>query len=78
MGLLRALLLFVIAYIAFRLVRSFMKIRGSSDSDDRVNPHEAGMNRTPAHDDLPRGEIRDAEFEDLTPPEKPTEPPKPS
>ena len=76
MSLLRALLLFAIAYIAVRIVRTFMNIRRTSDSDDAGNPTGSGAGKTPQPEDFPRGEIRDAEFEDLTPPESPPEPPK--
>lgn len=75
---LRALLLLVIAYIAIRLVRSFMNIKRSSGPDDSIDPTGGGAGQTKQPDDLRGHEIKDAEFEDLTPPENPPEPPKSS
>lgn len=75
---LRALLLLVIAYIAIRLVRSFLNIKRSSGPDESPDLTGGGANQSKPPDDLRGQEIKDAEFEDLTPPENPPEPPKSS
>jgi hypothetical protein len=78
MSLLRLLLLALITYLVFRMVRVFSNLRRGSGSDDAFMPPHSEVPDRQNHVDLPHGEIKDAEFIDLTPPENPPKPPKAS
>ncbi len=80
MSLLRIVLLAVIAWLAFRIVRSFMNMKRRSGSAEDIGgtPPDTATPRPP--DDFTEENIRDAQFEDVESPPKPPpeEPPKPS
>jgi hypothetical protein len=73
--LLRTILLVVIAWIAVRMIRTFMRIKDSAQRsvDDNV---DAGADGPAKPEDFPHGDIKDAEFIDLNAPDEPTNPPK--
>jgi hypothetical protein len=78
MSLLRFLLVFVIGWLVLRMVRVFMNIkRGGGDQESaRGSDSIPSQHRGP--DDFAPNNIKDAEFEDLTPSSQkpPTPPPK--
>ena len=78
MSILRTILFFVIAWLAIRIVRSFMNYRRSSGPDGAEGTSGSGARGAQEPENFPPEQIRDAEFEDLTPPENPPEPPKSS
>lgn len=76
MSLLRLFLVFVIGWLVMRMVSAFMRLKrgpGEQQSDSRSEGDSP-----PRHgpDDFARGNIKDAEFEDLTP--SPKTPPNPA
>jgi hypothetical protein len=73
MSLLRLLLIAVIGFLVFRMLRVFTNIKRESNRDERF---DAPGSKPP--DDFMGDNIKDAEFEDLTPPEDPPKPPKSS
>jgi hypothetical protein len=71
--LLRTILLLVIAWIVVRMFRTFAKIKQSSRDS---GPGEAPEPNAPRPEDIHPGDIKDAEFIDLTTPGEHTNPPK--
>ena len=76
MSLTRLLLLAIIAYIVVRMIRVFSNIKKSVDHDQRANTAADANAGSRPPDDFLSGDIKDAEFEDLTPPEDGAGPPK--
>jgi hypothetical protein len=74
MGLLRFLVIVVIGYIVIRMIRLFGTIKRGADHDARTEEGSSTSARPP--DDFLGTDIKDAEFEDLTPPPDAPEPPK--
>jgi hypothetical protein len=78
MSLLRILLVFIIGWLVLRMARVFMNIkRGAGDQEpDRGGDTNPSQRRGP--DDFAPNNIKDAEFEDLTPsaPKPPNPPPQ--
>lgn len=76
MSLLRLFLVFVIGWLVMRMVSAFMRLKrgpGEQQSDSRS---EGDSPQRHGPDDFARGNIKDAEFEDLTP--SPKTPPNPA
>jgi hypothetical protein len=78
MSLIRLLLLAVVAYLVIRMVRIFSNFKRGTGSDDAFESPRGETPGSKSHIDFPQENIKDAEFIDLTPPEKPPEPPKAS
>jgi len=74
--LLRTILLLVIAWIVVRMFRTFAKIKQSSRASGPGDAPEPNASNGPRPEDFHPGDIKDAEFIDLTTPGEPTKPPK--
>ena len=79
MSLLRLFLVFVIGWLVMRMVSVFMKVKRRSDAQQSGGGSEGNPSQRRGPDDFSRKNIKDAEFEDLTPSSKtPPNPPKES
>ena len=80
MSILRVVLLAVIAWLAFRIFRSFMNLKRTTGPEEEVGTTPPDPAAPLPPDDFLEENIRDAQFEDLeSPPERlPEEPPKSS
>jgi hypothetical protein len=77
MSLLRLFLVFVIGWLVMRMVSAFMRIKRGSGEQQSGSGSEGNSPQRRGPDDFTRGNIKDAEFEDLTPsPKTPPKPPK--
>ena len=79
MSLLRLFLVFVIGWLVMRMVSAFMRIKGGPGERQSGSGSEVNSPKRRGPDDFAHGNIKDAEFEDLTPSSKtPPNPPKES
>jgi len=77
MSLMRLLLIALIGYVVIRMLRVFTNIKRTGDHDTSTDGGEGDQSVRPP-DDFLRNDIKDAEFEDLNPPEDTPQPPKSS
>jgi hypothetical protein len=75
MSLFRILLIVVIGWLVIRIVNVFLRLKHGSEQQRTGDGSGAHPTRRQGPDDFSRENIKDAEFEDLTPSPKP--PPNP-